>query len=283
MSDQLFTVGDFLFILFKRKGLFISVWILIFFLFVLYGFMAKKTYELEGTLSIGKFNEELLEEGEFVAQKLQDYSFIKQAVSDAGIPLNGSVSRLQKLIKTEVVNEIKKNKDVGLVRLRIRYKDSEKIVAIFNALTQKIIGEHNALLEESKTILDREETEIRDLMAKIVEAQELDVKISKDTIMNTAGKTVPSLLLAEHNLSSNRNLHSLMLTSVYKVIMSREAVTKSVGTKISAEPQVPDAHIRPTWMVLVAIGIMAASIFACGAVFLFHIIDEDVRPRLSQN
>ncbi|PIE90064.1 MAG: hypothetical protein CR997_08030 [Acidobacteria bacterium] len=282
MSDQLFSVGDFLYILLKRKGILFSAWILLFALFMVYGFVAKKTYELEGTLSIGKFNEELLEEGEFVAQKLQDYSFIKQAMDEAGVKLDVSVSKLQKLIKTEVVNEIKKNKDVGLVRLRIRYKDPQKIVAIFKALTRKIIHEHELLLAEAKTILDKEEKEIRDLINKTIEAQELDVKISKDTILNTAGKTVPSLLLAEHNLSSNRNLQSTMITSLYKVVMSREAITKSVPTQLSAEPQVPDAHIRPVWMVVIAIGIMAASVFACATVMFFHILEEDVKPRFTK-
>lgn len=283
MNDQLFTVGQFFYLLFKKKVLFIFAWIVIFSLFIAYGFVAKKTYELEGTLSIGKFNEELLEEGEWVARRLQDYSFIVEALSEAGVPLDISASRLQKLIKTEVVNEIKKNKDVGLVRLRIRYKDREKIVAIFKALTAKIIKEHDALLVQSQQILIREEEELRALIQKTIEATEVDVEIARDTIKNTAGKTVPSLLLAEHNLSANRNLHSTMISSLYKVILNREAVTKSVASKLSAEPQVPDAHIRPTWAVLVVAGVMAACMFACGLVFLAHIIETDVQPRLRQS
>jgi len=283
MNDQLFTVGQFFYLLFKKKVLFIFAWIVIFSLFIAYGFVAKKTYELEGTLSIGKFNEELLEEGEWVARRLQDYSFIVEALSEAGVTLDISASRLQKLIKTEVVNEIKKNKDVGLVRLRIRYKDREKIVAIFKALTAKIIKEHDALLVQSQQILIREEEELRALIQKTIEATEVDVEIARDTIKNTAGKTVPSLLLAEHNLSANRNLHSTMISSLYKVILNREAVTKSVASKLSAEPQVPDAHIRPTWAVLVVAGVMAACMFACGLVFLAHIIETDVQPRLRQS
>lgn len=282
MNDQLFTLGEFLYLLFQRKTMLILVWLGIFSLFIIYGFTAKRTYELEGTLSIGKFNEELLEEGEFVARRLQDYSFIKAAIKEAGIDLDISVSRLQKLIKTEVVNEIKKNKDVGLVRLRLRYKDQQKIVAIFKALTHKIIAEHSVMLKDSQNILVREENEIRDLIAKVIRAQELDVEISKDTIKNTGGKTVPSLLLAEHNLSSNRNLESLMITNLYKVVLNREAITKSSPSTLCAEPMTPDAPIRPTWLVLIAIGIMAASVLACALVLFAYIIDQDVKPRIAK-
>ncbi|MCB1049323.1 MAG: hypothetical protein KDC71_01900 [Acidobacteria bacterium] len=274
------SLSDAIVVLVRRRGVFALVFILIMALAIAYATLSKKTYELTGTLQVGKFKGELLEDGEFVAQKFEDYSFIKAALQEANIPLDISVSRMQKLIKTEVVNEVKKTKDVGLVQLNVKYKDQQKVRDIFQALTDKMIRDHQHLLDISVAVLKDEEAKYEELSQKMAESIAQDEELSRKNALDSGQKTVPSLLLLEHTISEKRTFRSLLTKNIHEVRVDAEAATSSFNSRLAAAPEMPDAHMKPKLTLTVMLGFIAALILATCSAFLWELLQSEVIPKL---
>jgi len=282
-STDFLSISDFLVVLIKRWRVFFLTFVVVMGLAAAYAFLAKKTYELTGTVCVGKFQGELLEEGEFVAQKLEDYSFIKRAVEQAGIDLDVSVMRLQKLIKTELVNEVKKTKDVGLVQVNVRYKDRDKVVEIFEAITDQLIAQHQVLLDQAVSVLRDQEGEYRQLQAKLQKSIDEDESLSVDNRANAPNKTVPSLLLLEHTLSEKRVFRSMLTKNIHEVRVEAESATQSYNTKLAAAPQPPDAHLKPKLTLTLILGFILAVIAATAASYFWNLLVLEIVPRVRES
>lgn len=279
-EQPMLSISDFLLILIRRKWVFLSVFCIVFLASFLYASLAKKTYELTGTIYVGKFMGELLEEGEFVVQKLEDFSFIKRAIDAADIHLDIPVMRLQKLIKTEVVNEVKKTKDVGLVQLNVRYKDRHKVVEIFNALTAQLIAEHQALLDHSIRVLEDEEDQYRQIKTELEKSIADDEALSRFNVQNPSQRTVPSLLLLEHTISEKRAFRSMLNKDLHEVRVEAEAATTSFNTRLASPPELPDSHLKPKLTLTLVLGFIVAGILATAAAYLVHLYQTEIKSRL---
>jgi uncharacterized protein involved in exopolysaccharide biosynthesis len=281
LESTLMTFGDLMYLFLKRKGLFFLTWTLCFSLFLAYALLSKKTYEIEGTLSIGKFNEDLVEEGEFVARKLEDYSFIKEAMDARGLELNQSISRFKKFVTAEVVNEIRKNDKVGLVKLRVRYKEKEHIVEVFQALVDHLKRQHQDLIDQGVAILQEEEAEISELAQQLERSVDVEARLSEVNLKLASGQTLPSLLMAQNIITANRSLHSSLVEQRYKVRLNREAATKTIPTQLCATPQEPDEHMHPILTLVLLIGSVVATGVASVTVLLWTVYCEQVLTRLN--
>ncbi len=279
-SLSLISVSDLVVVLFRQKWAFLLIFVAVFSTAILHGLFAKKTYELTGTINVGKFQGDLLEEGEFVAQKLEDYSFIARAIKQAGITLGMPVTRLQKLIKCEVVNEVKKTKDVGLVQLNVRFKDKQKVVDIFTALTNQLVAEHEVLLAQAVAVLDDKESEYKVLQGQIEASIQADEELSRDNAIKSKGPTAPELLLLEHTISEKRVFRSMLTKDIHDTRLESRAVTESYNTKLAAAPELPDSHLKPKLMLNIIIGgAVAVMLATLGSLFL-NLLQVDVLPKL---
>ena len=282
MNDrELLSISDFLLVLYRRKVIFLLVWFLVMAVAVAYLFLAKKTYRLSGTIYVGRFQEILLEEGEFVAHKLEDYSFIKKALDRSGVTLDKSITRLQKDIRTDVLNEVKKISDVGLVKLTVEYEDREKAYEIFKALTDQLILEHGELLENSAKVF----REMEDLFWKSEE--ELRRTLSQDETYTYATEehaekmeSAPSRLLARHTVSEKQEAWRRLIKDIHYIKIEGDSATKSFNTKLSAEPQIPDEHVKPRGLLTLILGAFMATVAAVLAAMLYNLYVEELRPKL---
>jgi hypothetical protein len=274
------SLSDALVILLRRKGIFALVFLLVLSAALAHALLARKTWELTGTYQVGKFKGELLEEGEFVAQKFKDYSFLANALAQAGISLDISLTRMQKYIKTEVVNEVKKTKDVGLVQLNVRYKDREKVHAIFKALTERMMADHAVLLARSIEVLKDEEQGYRDLSQTLAESIATDEDLSRKNARETGEKTAPSLLLLEHTISEKRSLRSLLNKNLHEVRLDAEAATTSFPSCLAAPPALPDSPFKPKLPLNLLIGFTLGLILAASAAFFSELWCEEVQPKM---
>lgn len=279
---SLISISDFLVILLRRKAAFLLTFFAVLALAAAHGLFAKKTYELTGTIAVGKFQGELLEEGEFVAQKLEDYSFISRALKSADVSLDMPVTRLQKLVKTELVNEVKKTKDVGLVQLNIKYKNQAQVVDIFNALTQQLIAEHANLLAEAVAVLADKESEYRDIQTRIQASIDADEELSRKNANQGKGPTAPELLLLEHTISEKRVFRSMLTKDIHDTQLEAKAATESFNTKLAAQPEMPDSHLKPKLTLNLVLGVVLGTILGAMAALFVHLMAEEVIPKLRQ-
>ena len=282
-NQELLSVADFLLILFKRKWIFLAVWVCVMALAVTYLLVAKKTYRLSGTIYVGRFQEILLEEGEFVAGKLQDYSFIKKALDNGHVQVDIPVFRLQKLVTTEVINEIKKTKDVGLVKLTVEYKDQEKVYRIFKALTDQLIADHQQLFSHSTEVFAEMERLFWEREKVLAESIQADETLERATNVDPAPRgTAPSHLLLSHTLEEKRQNLKEIIKDIHYIKIEGDSATKSFNTKLSAEPQIPDEHVKPRFLITLILGFIVATIGGVTAALLLNLYLEDVRPRLKK-
>jgi len=273
------SLSDALVILLRRKNIFVLVFLLVVGAALAHALLARKTWELTGTYQVGKFKGELLEEGEFVAQKFEDYSFLANALAEAGITLDISLTRMQKYIKTEVVNEVKKTKDVGLVQLNVRYKDREKVHAIFKALTDRMMADHVVLLERSVAVLKDEEQGYRNLSQTLADSIATDEDLSRKNATAAGEKTAPSLLLLEHTISEKRSLRSLLNKNIHEVRVDAEAATTSFPSRLAAPPALPDSPYKPKLPLNLLIGFTLGLVLATAAAFMNELWSEEVLPK----
>ncbi len=284
MNDKdLLSVSDFLVVLIKGKWLLIGVWLLVMGAVIAYLLFAKKTYRLQGTIYVGRFQEILLEEGEFVAHKLEDYSFIKRALNRAGLELDVPVARVQKMIRTDVLNEIKKIKDVGLVQLTVEFKDQRLTHEIFKALTDQLIAEHLQLLDASRNVFKEmerlfweSEERLRETLIKDEGfAYEAQPDLSRD-------ESVPSNLLMRHTISEKQEFWRQLIKDIHYIKIEGDSATKSYNTKLAAEPETPDEPYKPKVLLTLVLGAVIATVFAILFTFGWYLFKTEVRPRLKE-
>ncbi len=282
-KNEFLSVADFLMILFRRRVAFIVALALVLAVTVAYLALAKKTYRLTGAVYVGRFQGVLLEEGEFVAKKLQDYSFIKNALDRAGVVPDIPIARVQKLVDTEVVNEVKKISDVGIVKLTVDYKDREMAYKIFKALTDHLKADHGELLDNSRAIFQKMEDAFWEKEKFIDASIEEDQAFAKDVL---AGReldmSVPSHLLLQHTISEKADFLKTLLKEIYYIRIETSAATRSFNSKLAAEPAVPDEHYKPKTILALALGGIMGLVLATLAALSLHFYDEKIKGRINE-
>jgi len=280
-NQEYLSVADFLLILWRRRFIFIGVFALVIAAAVVYLLVAKKTYRLSGVVYVGRFQALMLEEGEFVAKKLQDYSFIKKALDNNGVTIDIPIMRLAKQIDTEVINEVKKVADVGIVRLTVEYKDREMVYRIFKALTDQLIADHGELLEGAREIFRNMEQAFWEKESAISASIEEDEKFIDEVLdKRDLDLTIPSHLLLQHTISEKENFQKKLLQDIYYIHLETKAATKSFNTKLGAEPAPPDEHYKPKTLLTLVLAAIIGGILATLAALSLHLYAEKLRPRI---
>ena len=284
-QHDLLSITDFFVILLQQKKIFISVWLIVMACVAAYLLLAKKTYRLSGTIYVGRFQRLLVEEGEFVAHKLRDYSFIKRALTRSNVSLDIPVSRLQRLIQTDVLNEVKKNEDVGIVQLTVDYKDQQKVYDIFKALTDQLIEEHGKLINHSIGVFKEMEAMFWENEKMIRESLARDESYAFQAGLNEAkssqpAQTLPSHLLAQHTISEKSEFLKKLIQDIHYIRIEGESATRSFNTKLAAEPETPDEPFKPKTLLTLIIGVVLATIAALAASFLWNLYQVDIKQRL---
>ncbi len=280
-NKELLSISDFFIAIYKRKALFIGVWLLVMALTIAYLAVAKKSWRLTGTIYVGRFQRLLVEEGEFVANKLEDYSFIKRAMDRSGVELDISINRLQRLIEAGVINEIKKTEDVGLVKLTVEYKDQQKCYEIFKALTDQLIQEHGVMVQQSVAIFDEMEKRFWDgekALRATLENDEAYVSMAQE---NPGSLTVPSQLLAQHTVSEKMQYLQTLIKDIHYLKIEGHSATRSFNTRLAAEPEIPDEHYKPKKVLVLLLGAIVATIAATFVSLGLTIYTEQIKPKLT--
>lgn len=280
-NSELFSISDLLLVLIKRKALFALVWLVVLGLVGVYLLKADRVYELTGTLYVGRFQERLIEEGEFVAHKLEDYSFIQRAIMRAELDLELPIKKLQRLVDAKVLNEIRKLEDVGLVQLTVAYPDRELTYAVFRALTDLLIEEHAEALKIPRKYFD----ELEENFLKEQEILKDSIQVSERFAQATNRKPelqqeVPSHLLINHSLHDKRVFHKLLLQDIRHIRLERDSITKSYNTRLAAEPVVPDLPAKPKVMLILVLGAIIATILATLSALLVDLYEGTIKPEL---
>ena len=284
-ETQLLSLSELCLILYRRKIVFIAVWISIMVAAGLYLAFAKKTYRLKGVIYVGRLQRFLIEEGEFVAKKLEDYSFIKRALDANDVRLDIPVSRLSRYVQADVVNEVKKVRDVGIVELSVEYKDRQLCFDIFDALTKKLISDHQELVERGHKVFGdmeqsflAEEQRIRDSLA---EDQDIIRKGATEAGQSDGEVTAPSSLLLTRNMEDRRQYLKELIKDRHYLLIEGDAATTTFNTKLAADPVLPDEPFKPKRLTVLIIAFFVATIAGLIAALAWHIFQTEIRPKIA--
>ena len=282
-KQDMISLADFLVVLVRYRWQFIGVWVLVMALVVAYLSFAEKSWRLTGTIYVGRFQSLLLEEGEFVAHKLEDYSFIKRALDNAGIELDIPVTRLTRLIRCDVLNEIKKIDNVGQVKLTVEYKDQQMTYEIFKAITDQLIAEHQKMLDASVAIFDDLIKDFNHEEAVMRENLKQDEMFAySDPEKLQAAKSVPSQLLAHHTVGEKRFYLKDLVKDVSYLKIEGHSATRSFVTRLAAEPEVPDEHFKPKGMLTLLLGAIFATMAATLMALALELWKTNIGPSLAK-
>ncbi|MDJ0837627.1 MAG: Wzz/FepE/Etk N-terminal domain-containing protein [Acidobacteriota bacterium] len=283
MKDQeLLNIADFFVILFRGKKTFILTFLFIMVLAVIYLAFAKRSYKLTGTLYVARIQGVLVEEGEFVAAKLRDYSFMKRALDSAGIELDIPVNRLQRLVSTEVLNEVKKIRDVGLVQLSVEYDDRDLAHAIFQALTSQLITDHEELVQHARKNFRGMIDSFWEDEAAVRRSLDLDETQIEATIEDgTPKEFMPAWVLLSHTVAEKRSYHQTLVKDIYYLELEASSASKTFNTRLAAEPKIPDEHFKPKRSLVVILGGILALLTATMATLGLHYYNEEIKPKLA--
>lgn len=285
MQDSpLLSVSELFVILWRRKGMFLLVWVAIMLVASLYLAFAKRTYRLEGTIYVGRLQRFLLEEGEFVAKKLEDYSFVKRALENNGVALEEPVSRLLRNIQADVVNEIKKVRDVGIVELSVEYKDQQLCFEIFNALTRELMADHQKLVDRGHKVFSEMEQSFLAEEERVRKSIQDDDTFLRNASTATDSKelTAPSSLLLSRNVEDRRQYLKELVKDRHYLLIEGDAATTTFNTKLAAEPVVPDEPFKPKRLTILIIALFFATVAGVVAAFAWHLFLTEIRPKFSK-
>ena len=279
--EELLSITDFAVTLFRRKWTFIAVFALVMIATLAYLILAKRSYRLSGTIDVGRFQRLLLVEGEFVAHQLEDYSFITRALEGANLDLDIPISRLQRKIDADVINEVKKISDVGLVSLTVEYHDAQLTHDIFKALTDQLIREHGELLVKSVQVFRDMENAFFEKKAEVEASMEdEEAFVFRKIESQTPRDTVPANLLAHHMISEKNAFLKEIIKDIYYIRLEADTATRSYNTRLAAEPEVPDEHFKPRKALTLVMGGVIGLVLATCAALALDLYMERIRPRL---
>jgi len=281
IEHQKLDLADFFLILWRRKLMFLAIWLLVMVAAVAYLFIANKYYKLSGTFYVGRFQGLLIEEGEYVAAKLRDYSFTKAALDAAGVTLDIPVSRLDRLVSTDVLNEVKKTADVGLVRLTVEYKDRQTALDIYKALADHLIRDHQRIIDRAAGVLVNMEEAFREDAAALRQSLETDQKraeaaLDEQDVLNE----VMGYQFLSHTIAEKRNSYKEMVKDMYYLQLEAGAGPKTYVTRMSAPPVLPDEHFKPKRTLVLILGLILASLAATIGTLAYEAFQTVIRPRL---
>lgn len=279
-NEELLRVSDFFVILIRGKRVLISVFIAIVLAGAVYLLTAEKSYKISGTIYVGRLQEILLEEGEFVAQKLQDTSFVTRALQRNGVKIDQPVSRLVRKIKTDVVNEIKKIDDVGIVQLSVEYKDPESTLTIYKALTDLLIEEHGQMLEHGANVFKGMEKMFWDDEKKLRDSIAGDEAELAKSGAAAARDSIPSYLLLGHTLAEKRTAHQVLVKDIHYLKLEGESATKSFNTRLASEPTLPDEPFKPKKLLVLVLVLVLATVGSIVATLAMDYYQREIRPRV---
>ena len=282
-KQDMLSLADFLVVLVRYRWQFIGVWVLVMALVVTYLAFAEKSWRLTGTIYVGRFQNLLLEEGEFVAHKLEDYSFIKRALDGAGIKPDIPVTRLTRLVRCDVLNEIKKIDNVGQVKLTVEYKDQQMTYEIFKAITDQLIAEHQKMLDESVAIFDQlieDFNKEEQVMRENLKQDEAFAYSDPDKL--SSNKTVPTQLLAHHTVGEKRFYLKDLVKDVSYLKIEGHSATRSFVTRLAAAPEVPDEHFKPKGMLTLLLGAVFATMAATLMALALELWKTTISPALAK-
>lgn len=281
-QDDTISIIDFCVILFRRKWVVIGIWLLAIVAAFAYLKLGDKTYRLGGAIYVGRFQEILLEEGEYVAQRLKDYSFIKTALENGNVELDVPVTRLQKDIDAKVINEVRKVKDVGIVYLTVEYGDPEICHQIFKALTDQLIADHAKLLDQSQEVFRKLETRFAETEGEVEAWLRADEAFLAENLKNPPkSQEWPSHLLARFAMAQKSDFVKQIVKDRAYLLIEADSATKSFNTKLSAEPKVPDHPIKPIPIIILMVAAVLGAIFGAAAAFALEIYQSQIKPRLA--
>lgn len=279
-NEELLRVSDFFVILIRGKRVLISVFMAIVLAGAVYLLTAEKSYKISGTIYVGRLQEILLEEGEFVAQKLQDTSFVTRALQRNGVKIDQPVSRLVRKIKTDVVNEIKKIDDVGIVQLSVEYKDPESTLTIYKALTDLLIEEHGQMLEHGANVFKGMEKMFWDDEKKLRDSIAGDEAELAKSGAAAARDSIPSYLLLGHTLAEKRTAHQVLVKDIHYLKLEGESATKSFNTRLASEPTLPDEPFKPKKLLVLVLVLVLATVGSIVATLAMDYYQREIRPRV---
>lgn len=279
-NEELLRVSDFFIILLRGKKTFIATWILVIALAVVYLSIASKAYKLTGTIYVGRMQETLLEEGEFVASKLHDYSFVKRALERNGVEVDMPVSRLTRKIKTQVVNEVKKIRDVGIVQITVEFKDPQKTLEIYKAVTDLLIAEHGELLEQGASVFKDMENMFWQDEARLRASLDQDEAVIEKMSLEAATPGIPSFLLLGHTVAEKRASHQRLVKDIHYLKLEADSAVKSYNTRLAAQPVLPDEPFKPKKALTLIIAAILATVAATVMTLAFDFYLKEIRPKL---
>ncbi len=278
-NEELLRVSDFFVILIRGKRVLISIFLVIMLAGFAYLLTASKSYKISGTIYVGRLQRILIEEGEFVAQKLQDTSFVTRALQRNNVKLDQPVSRLVRKIKTDVVNEIKKTEDVGIVQLSVEYKDPESTLAVYKALTDLLIEEHGQLLEHGSSVFKGMEKMFWDDEKKLSESIAGDEAELAKSGAAAARDSIPSYLLLSHTLAEKRTSHQALVKDIHYLKLEGDSATKSFNTRLASEPTLPDDPFKPKKLLVLIMVLVLATVGSIIATLAIDYYQREIRPR----
>lgn len=284
-ENGLLSISELFVILYRRKAIFILIWVLIMILAGGYLAVADKTYRLKGTIYVGRLQRFLLEEGEFVAKKLEDYSFVKRALENHNVALDVPISRQLRNIQADVVNEVKKVRDVGIVELTVEYKDRQICFDIFKALTDQLMKDHQVLVDRGHKVFGDMEASFLAEEQRIRGSLADDDAYLKEMAKATETKeiTAPTGLLITRNVEDRRQYLKELIKDRHYLLIEGDAATTTFNTKLAAEPVLPDEPFKPKTFTILIIALFIASVAGIVGAFGWHLLLVEIVPKLKES
>jgi len=280
-QTEMLSIADFFVILWKRKTAFLVTFVIVMAAAVAYLFLATKYYKLTGSFYVGRFQGLLIEEGEFVAAKLRDYSFMVAALEEADVELDIPVSRLERLVSTEVVNEVKKVQDVGLVKLTVEYKDREKTLLIYRALADHLIRDHQRIIDRAANVLHTMGGAFEQEANALRESLEADDAATREALgKRDAANQIVGFQLLSRTVAEKRRAYKETIKDMYYMQLEAGEGPKTYVTRMSAPPVLPDEHFEPKRTLVLILGVILAGLTGMMAAFGLHFFETSVKPKL---
>ncbi len=206
LTEDEIDLWDYFKVLFKRKILVLSIFLLALVTAAIVSFLMPKVYEISSTIQLGSINDLLIkreEAKEIILNKNALLSIIKE------LNLNIDAESLKKCIKVEDIT------NTNLLKISMKYSDIDNGIKIDSLLPSLLILQGQNISQQRTALINERlmelESEIKNVQENIVKTQNLITGISTSNDASQTDKTLKIILLQntlpnyENNLTTLRN------------------------------------------------------------------------------
>lgn len=236
--DNELDLRDLLFIIWRRKILIVTTFLIFVIGAIIYSFIIPPVYQIEGTIELGNFPDKTYTTPVTAKEIISSDNFLLKIMEQTNIPRDQLVE-LKKNLKVDII------KDSGLIKITLLTKDKSWGRTFIERIIQTFTEQGTISFQNQKSLL----TNQMEIMKTRLNILEKDITQTREVLASI--ENAPGISSVERDLRRSKTLEYLQseesqrIELIDKIMSLQKEINILKNVEIIQKPWEPDKPVRP--------------------------------------